>query len=151
MDMSVVAKSPQIQALIAKAKKDMKPGGTLQTEDVVSLAPFNVLLEYRTGAAGGGVHEKEDEIFYCLEGEGTMVTGGHLVPGPGKNPNPPPAANPNMAYNVSQGGTPHLMTKGDILIVAHGMPHYVSGVKGHVIFLSMHLPRPELYTPPAAK
>jgi len=35
--------------------------------------------------------------------------------------------------------------------VPHGTPHGVSAVKGHLIFLSMHLPRPELWTPPAKK
>jgi mannose-6-phosphate isomerase-like protein (cupin superfamily) len=136
-DLTVLAKSAQIQSLIADAAKSLKPGQTLFVQKIIGIEPFTAYLEYRTGMAGGGTHEKEDEIFYVVDGAGTFVTGGHLVPGAGPNLNVP-----NMPNNVIEGGHAHAIAKGDMLIVPHNTPHQVSAVNGKLIMISMHLPRP---------
>ena len=136
-DLTALAKSAQIQSRIANAAKSLKPGQTLFVQKIIGIEPFTAYLEYRTGLAGGGAHEKEDEIFYVVEGSGTFVTGGHLVPGVGPNVNVP-----NLPNNVIAGGHAHIIAKGDMLIVPHNTPHQVSAVKGKLILISMHLPRP---------
>jgi len=138
-DLTVLAKSDQIQRLIVTAEKSLKPGQTLNVQKITGIEPFNASLEYRTGPASASNHEKEDEIFYVVDGAGTFVTGGHLVTGKGPNLN-----SPNQPNSVIEGGNAHELAKGDLLMVPHGTPHSVSDVRGRLIFISMHLPRPDM-------
>jgi mannose-6-phosphate isomerase-like protein (cupin superfamily) len=131
------AGSAQVQALVAQARATVKPGQTLLVQKIIGVEPFVANLEYRTGPAGGGTHEKEDELFYVVDGSGTFTTGGRLVPASGPNP-----GNPAMANNAIEGGQDKPIAKGDILIVPHGTPHQVTAVNGELVLMSMHLPRP---------
>jgi mannose-6-phosphate isomerase-like protein (cupin superfamily) len=130
------ASSSQVQALVAKARATVKPGQTNLVQPIIGVAPFAANLEYRTGPAGGGTHEKEDELFYVVDGSGTFVTGGRLVPAPGPNP-----ANPAVPNTTIEGGQAKPIAKGDLMIVPHGTPHQVTAVNGELILISMHLPR----------
>src|SRR5579872_745667 len=67
------AGSAQVQALVAKARATIKPGQTNLVQKLIGVEPFVANLEYRTGPAGGGTHEKEDELFYVVDGAGTFT------------------------------------------------------------------------------
>src|SRR5712664_4091101 len=47
-------------------------------QPIVRLAPYNANLEYRVAGvnAPASMHEREAEMFYVVEGSGTLVTGG---------------------------------------------------------------------------
>src|SRR5437899_3236158 len=62
------ASSDELAALVAKVKKDRKPGQPLVTERVVGLAPHDVVLQYHPGVFTAAIHEREAELFYVLEG-----------------------------------------------------------------------------------
>src|SRR5205809_6411306 len=64
-----------LAAIVAKQPKD-RTG----TQTFLQLAPYNVSMEHRVNVAqNAAVHDKEAELFYVVDGNATMVTGGKLV------------------------------------------------------------------------
>ena len=51
--------------------------GRFSSQPLLQLSPYNVNLEYRVGVANAALHENEAELFYVIDGAGTMVTGRH--------------------------------------------------------------------------
>src|SRR5258705_5609054 len=74
------AGSADVTAMMAKAKSERKPDQANFIQPIVQLAPYNANLEYRVAGvkAPASVHEREAEMFYVVEGAGTLVTGGTL-------------------------------------------------------------------------
>ena len=130
-----IASSADIQALVAKAKTDHKPGEPTTPENIMALAPYNVNLEYRTAVGPSAVHEHEAELFVVLEGTGTVVTGGKLAGGKRVD-----AA--NWQGTGIDGGASRAVAKGDVIFVPENTPHWYSKVNGTLILMSMHVPRP---------
>src|SRR6195256_3990231 len=71
--------SADVAALAAKAKATRKPDQANLVQPLLQLAPYTANLEYRAAVANAAVHEKEAELFYVVEGAGTLVTGGKLT------------------------------------------------------------------------
>src|SRR3982751_2368949 len=69
-----VVTGSELAAIIAKQPKDKNGNQTF-----IDLAPYNVNMEHRIMSQGAAVHEKEAELFYVIDGSGTLVTGGKLV------------------------------------------------------------------------
>jgi mannose-6-phosphate isomerase-like protein (cupin superfamily) len=116
-----------VQALIAKGK-----AGPL-----LSAAPYNVNMEYRSTVGPAAVHEREAEIFYIIEGTGTLVTGGKLVNETRTNPT-------NLSGTRVEGGSSRTVSKGDFILVPEGTPHWFSAIGGNgvLVDMSIHVPRP---------
>jgi mannose-6-phosphate isomerase-like protein (cupin superfamily) len=73
----------------------------------------------RTAAAGAVAHEGATELHHIIEGSGTLVTGGALVrPTNGRG------------GATIQDGESRRVTKGDIILVPAGMPHWYSQLEG---------------------
>jgi hypothetical protein len=74
------AGSADVTAMIAKASAERKPDQANYAQPIVRLAPYTANLEYRVASvvAPASVHEREAEMFYVVEGAGTLVTGGKL-------------------------------------------------------------------------
>src|SRR5436190_1917078 len=65
----------EFAAIVAKQPKD-RTG----TQTFLQLAPYNVSMEHRVNVPqNAAVHDKEAELFYVVDGNATMVTGGKLV------------------------------------------------------------------------
>lgn len=133
--MKTFASAADIQALAAKAKSEHKPGVPTVPENILALAPYNVNLEYRTAVGPSAVHKHEAELFYVLEGTGTIVTGGKLV-------NEMPVDAENLTGTGIEGGTSRAVAKGDFIIVPENTPHWYSKINGTLILMSFHVPRP---------
>jgi mannose-6-phosphate isomerase-like protein (cupin superfamily) len=115
----------ELNAGLAKLGYD-RPNSTVR---VFSIAPYTANIEHRTNQPqNASVHPDEAELFYVVDGSGTMVTGGKLA-----------------ADNKSvEGGTPHKLNKGDFLIVPKGVPHWFSQIDGQALnIMSFHLPMPK--------
>src|SRR5215510_4988041 len=70
----------ELAAIVAKQPKDRTGNQTF-----LQLAPYNVNMEHRVNMPqNAAVHDKEAELFYIIDGSGTIVTGGKLV-NPTKN------------------------------------------------------------------
>lgn len=126
--------SAEVQAMIAKAKAELKPGTPMMIQRILSLAPYNANLEYRAAAAPASVHETEAEMFYVIEGSGTLVTGGKLTEEKRTNAE-------NLSGSSIEGGTAREVAKGDFIIVPQNTPHWYSKVNGALVLMSIHVPR----------
>jgi glc operon protein GlcG len=73
------------------------------------------------------VHSKDADIIYVLEGEATFVTGGTLV-------EPKTVAQDEIRGKEIAGGDSRILSKGDVIIVPAGTPHWFKAVKGPVLY-----------------
>ncbi|MEI9813432.1 MAG: cupin domain-containing protein [Acidobacteriota bacterium] len=129
-----------IQALIAKSKNDRKEGQATVSQPILRLAPYGANLEYRASVGPASVHEKEAEMFYVIEGSGTLITGGKLTAETRTNAD-------NLSGTGIDGGATRKVAKGDFVIVPENTPHWFSQIDGTLVLMSMHVPR----SAPAAK
>ena len=132
-DLKTYASSADVQALIANARKIHKTEPTV-SQPILSLAPYRAALEYRTATGPAAVHEKEAELFYVIEGSGTLTTGGKLKDEKRQNPT-------NLGGTGIDGGQSRTVSKGDFIIVPEGAPHQYTDIKGELILMSLHVPR----------
>jgi len=127
--------SSDVAALIAKAKSERKEGQPLVLERILQLAPYNANLEYRASVGPAAIHEHEAEVFYVIDGSGTMVTGGKLANEKRTNPE-------NLTGTAIEGGTPREVAKGDFIIVPENTAHWFSAINGAIVLMTLHVPRP---------
>lgn len=123
-----------VTALTAKAKSQLKPGQPMVVMPIVQMAPHRANLEYRVSVGPASVHETEAELFYVLEGSGTVVTGGTLKDERRTNPQ-------NLTGSGIQGGDSRKVTKGDVILVPEKTPHWYSAIDGTLVLMSIHLLR----------
>ncbi len=129
------ASAEDIQALIAKAKAQAKPGVPTISQPILKLAPYQENLEYRTEKGPAAVHENEAEVFVGVEGSGTIVVGGQLTNSKRTNEH-------NLSGDGITGGQSFHLTKGTMLVVPQGQPHQVTQVDGGaLVVMTLHVPR----------
>lgn len=129
------AGSADVTAMIAKAKAERKPDQPNFVQPIVQLAPYNANLEYRAAGvnAPASVHEREAEMFYVVEGSGTLVTGGTLRDEKRTNAE-------NLTGSGIEGGSPRRVTKGDWVMVPEKTAHWFTQIDGALALMSIHLP-----------
>jgi mannose-6-phosphate isomerase-like protein (cupin superfamily) len=119
----------ELAAIVAKQPKDRTGNQTF-----LQLAPYNVNMEHRVNMPqNAAVHDKEAELFYIIDGSGTIVTGGKLV-NPTRNGD-------NSTASTVEGGTAKRVAKGDWVLVPEGTPHWFSKIDSELTMMSLHLPR----------
>ena len=133
--MKTMATAADVEALIAKAKAEMQAGDTYKGETIVQIAPYNVSLEYRVRPVPPAIHETQAELFYVLQGSGTLTVGGRLADEKRTNPT-------NRGGTAILGGENHPLSKGDFYFVAEGLPHMWTPVGGPLVTMSLHLAHP---------
>jgi mannose-6-phosphate isomerase-like protein (cupin superfamily) len=128
--------SADVTAMMAKAKIERKPDQANFIQPIVQLAPYTANLEYRVAGvkAPASVHEREAEMFYVVDGAGTLVTGGMLRDEKRTNTE-------NLTGSAIDGGTPRHIAKGDWVMVPEKTPHWFSQIDGTIVLMSIHLPR----------
>jgi mannose-6-phosphate isomerase-like protein (cupin superfamily) len=129
------AGSADVTAMIAKAKSERKPDQANFVQPIVRLAPYAANLEYRVAGvnAPASVHEREAEMFYVIEGSGTLVTGGTLREEKRTNAE-------NLSGSAIDGGMPRRLAKGDWVMVPEKTPHWFTGIDGTLVLMSIHVP-----------
>jgi mannose-6-phosphate isomerase-like protein (cupin superfamily) len=92
---------------------------------------YRINVVKRTSPQGAIAHEVGTEVHYVVEGRATLVTGGVIergaVPGPGGRP---PAA-------TIRGGQSRVVSKGDIVLVPVGTPHWYSQIEQPLTYLEV--------------
>ena len=118
-----------------RARKERKPDQANFIQPIVGLRPFNANLEYRAAGinAPASSHDKDAELFYVVEGAGTVVTGGTLKDERRTNPE-------NLTGTAIEGGTSRKLAKGDWVLVPEKTPHWFTQVEGALVLMSLHLP-----------
>ena len=130
------AAAGDVTAMIERARKERKPDQANFIQPIVGLRPFNANLEYRAAGvnAPASSHDKDAEMFYVVEGVGTVVTGGTLKDERRTNPD-------NLTGSAIEGGTSRRLAKGDWVLVPEKTPHWFTQVEGALVLMSIHLPR----------
>jgi mannose-6-phosphate isomerase-like protein (cupin superfamily) len=129
------AGSADVTAMIAKARSERKPDQPNFVQPIVRLAPYNANLEYRVSGvnAPASVHEREAEMFYVVEGSGTLVTGGTLRDEKRTNAE-------NLSGSAIDGGMSRRLAKGDWVMVPEKAAHWFTQIEGTLVLMSIHLP-----------
>ena len=91
---------------------------------------YQVHTSRRDGPGEAELHEQDTDVFYIREGTATFVTGGSIVDP--KSTGPGEVRGPRIA-----GGEAHHMSKGDVIVVPHGTPHWFREVKAPFTYFTV--------------
>ena len=98
----------------------------------VTITP-GIVVRRRTGAGEPQyaiVHPFSTEVYYIIEGAGSLVTGGTLDP-----PAPPPADPDIVRSRTIKNGVTRTVGKGDVIVVPPGTPHWFNAIDGTITYL----------------
>ncbi len=105
-----------------KVAAALSKGGPL-----VSAPDLTVSGSHREKAGQVEVHDKETDVIHVIDGEATFVTGGSMVGGKTTKPGQ------SMGTDI-KGGQTHHLTKGDVIVVPAGTPHWFKEVPHSVSY-----------------
>ena len=118
-----------LKAALGKLPTD-RPASTVR---VFSLDPYAVSVEQRQPREQGAAsHSDRAELFYVIEGSGTMLTGGTITDGK--------QSGANLQGTTISNGTRINFSPGDFIMVPSGVPHQFVDLKSAVRVMSMYLP-----------
>ena len=121
--------SAELKAALGKLATD-RPAASVR---VFSLDPYNVAVEQRQPREqGAAAHADRAELFYVIEGSGTMLTGGTISDGKQNGV--------NTQGTKIDGGTRLAFNPGDFIMVPSGIPHQFVDLKSAVRVMSLYLP-----------
>lgn len=126
------ASAAEVDAAFAKAKAEHRGDNTNTVEVLVSVGPYPVQLEYRTGTTAPSMHKGLAELIYVIDGGCTLVTGGTLVGMKGTGT--------TVSGTSIEGGVPHKVAKGDYILVPPDTPHWYTNVDGRFVSVTLHMP-----------
>ena len=88
---------------------------------------FKIQAGRRDGPGIAEVHARDTDIFHFLEGSATFVTGGTAT-------EPKTIAPDEIRGKEIQGGESHRVSKGDVIVVPRGVPHWFKEVNGPLLY-----------------
>ncbi len=80
----------------------------------------------RTKGAGAVAHDGATELHHIIEGSGTLVTGGTMVRPSG-----------GRGGATIENGVSRRVSKGDVIVVPSGMPHWYKDLDGTITYLEV--------------
>jgi mannose-6-phosphate isomerase-like protein (cupin superfamily) len=88
---------------------------------------YMVHASRREAAGQAEVHTRDTDIIYVLAGSTTFVTGGTVVDGRTTAPD-------EIRGAAIEDGESRRLSKGDVIIVPNGTPHWFKAVEGPVLY-----------------
>ncbi len=82
---------------------------------------YRVGMARREGPGDAEVHDVDTDIFYVFEGTATLVSGGEMV-------EPRTVGANEHRASSTRGGETRTVTKGDIIVIPRGVPHWFNEV-----------------------
>lgn len=99
----------------------IKPGKVLEN------AEFKIAMSKRDKGGIVEIHAHDTDTFYIVDGEAEFVTGGTVV-------DQKDGPNGESTGKEITGGETHHLTKGDVIVIPRGTPHWFKDVKGQVLY-----------------
>jgi mannose-6-phosphate isomerase-like protein (cupin superfamily) len=113
-----------------------KVGGCAKGGQLASGPDLRVQCSNRTGPGEVEVHLKETDVMYFIDGSATLVTGGKTINGKAGN-------DPLQIRGTDiQGGEARQVTKGDVVVVPAGVPHWFKEVPKSVSYYVVKVIKP---------
>ena len=81
------------------------------------------------------VHEKETDVLYVTDGAATFITGGTMVGGKQTAPG-------QIRGTDVKGGETHHLSKGDVIVIPAGTPHWFKEVSPQVSYYVVKIVKP---------
>ena len=130
--LAVSADAPQKVTYVGhdKVAAALQNGGPL-----VTAPDLTVSGSHRDKAGQVEVHDKETDVIYMIEGEATFVTGGTAVGLRSSRPGQ------SLGTDIKDGEAHHL-TKGDVIVVPAGTPHWFKEVPKSVNYYVVKVIKP---------
>ena len=94
---------------------------------LVTAPDLTVSGSHRDKAGQVEVHDKETDVIHVMDGEATFVTGGTMVGGKSNKPGQ------HLGSDI-KGGETHHLSKGDVIVVPAGVPHWFKEVPQSVSY-----------------
>ena len=113
-----------------KVAAALAQGGVL-----VTARDLSVRGSHRTGPGEVEVHEKETDVIYVVDGQATFVTGGTMVGGKTTSPG-------QLLGSDIRNGQSHHLTKGDVIVVPAGTPHWFKEVPQPISYYVVKVIKP---------
>lgn len=121
---------------MAKASRAKGATDLMVSTNAITQAPYRLNVEHRiAGTTPPSIHERNNELFIVVDGDGVLITGGNLVDPVRRNAT-------NIAGTSIAGGKSRAIKKGDILFVPAGTPHQIADVKGTLTMVITMLANP---------
>jgi len=89
---------------------------------LIETPKYKIHASRREASGMAEVHLRDTDIIYVLDGSSTFVTGGEVVDGK-------TTAQDEIRGTAIKGGTEYNLTKGDVIVVPNGTPHWFREVK----------------------
>jgi quercetin dioxygenase-like cupin family protein len=102
---------------------------------LVSAADLLVSGSHRDKAGQVEVHDKETDVIYVIDGDATFVTGGTMIGGKVTK------AGQSLGTDI-KGGDIHHLSKGDVIVVPAGVPHWFREVPHSVSYYVVKVLKP---------
>jgi mannose-6-phosphate isomerase-like protein (cupin superfamily) len=125
----LLAWAQQAKATYVEAAK-VAAGGTFTTTP-----DYAVQMLKRTAAGQVEVHTKETDVFYVVDGEATIVTGGTMIGAKETQPN-------QMRGTSIEGGETFHLKKGDSITIPAGVPHWFKEVPQSIQYFTVKSIKP---------
>jgi len=101
--------------------------GQTHSGPLVKASDLLVMGAHRSEDGKVELHEKETDVFYIVDGEATIVTGGKMVGGK-------LTSSGQWLGTDIQGGQVQHLTKGDVMVIPAGVPHWFKEVPHSVSY-----------------
>lgn len=102
---------------------------------ITGSSSYLVSASHRDKAGQVEVHDKETDVIHVIDGEATFVTGGTMVGGKSTK------VGQSVGSDI-KGGQTHHLTKGDVIVVPAGTPHWFKEVPQSVSYYVVKVLKP---------
>ncbi len=137
----VFVPAQQIESGVHKSREDW-PG--LSVSYLFRMASDYASVIRRTAPTEAELHQRWTDIWYVIEGGGTVVTGGSLIESTEISPSE--FRGPRIS-----GGAELRIAKGDVVRIPAGVSHWVSKIDGkEIVYLNVRAASPEYVKPTQA-
>ena len=118
--------------LMATLKQAAKAAPAMHTAPVKLADHYRINIVRRTTGQGAIAHPDGTEVHHIIEGAATFVSGGTIVR----------AADAAAGSATIEGGQSRRVTKGDVILVPAGTPHWYKDLDGSITYLEVRFDLP---------
>lgn len=102
----------------------------------LATGPDYIVIGLRRTASGAAeLHEKQTDVYYVVDGEATFITGGELIGDKLISPG-------QRQGSGIEGGEVHHLSKGDVIVIPAGVPHWFKDVPHSISYLLVKVVKP---------